>query len=278
MQAKLSYEQFVAALDRLKSNNPATIAKARELLKPYKVKRAVILAAGLSSRMRPATTALPKPMISIGKKRLIETQLDALIAADITDITIVRGYRGSEFDALLVKYPNLKFINSSSWNVSGAIVSASLAIDLLVNAYLIEGDLFIKNPKIIRSYEYCSSYCGISGKVRHDWNFSVTPDGRVKKLVYGDSVSAHKFVGIMFWTAKDAKQLKVDLKMILQDPVHHQRFIESVPFDEHAGDYQIYARKLHIEDVVEVDTYQELLSLQAREGRSKYSPKRSVTA
>jgi CTP:phosphocholine cytidylyltransferase-like protein len=200
-------------------------------------------------------------MVLVHEKRIIETQLDALIAAGITDITIVRGYHGESFDSLLVNYPKLKFIDNPHWNTTGAIVSAALAIDLLEGAYLIEGDLFINNPNVIRSYEYRSSYCGIPSNVSNDWYFCTDSSEHIQQLGFG---TIHKFVGIMFWTSKDVRRLKKDLKSIMQDSKHHQRFIESVPFDSQTGNYDIFARSLRMEEVVEVDTYEELQSLRIR--------------
>ena len=69
--------------DKLRLRGPTTVILDK--LAPYKVQRAVILAAGLGSRMRPATNTLPKPMMLINNKRIIETQLDALLAANIGD-------------------------------------------------------------------------------------------------------------------------------------------------------------------------------------------------
>lgn len=249
------------------------ITEVLEILKPYRVKRAVILAAGLGTRMRPATNTLPKPMMLIHQKRLIETQLDALLAVGITDITIVRGYLGEAFDSLQINYPSVKFIDSPSWHLTGAVVSANLAIDLLENAYLIEGDLFIKEPKVIRPYEYRSSYCGVQSNIEQDWHFFTDSKGLIKRLVFGDFNNdlqnfkdiAHKFVGIMYWTSEHARQLKNDLSKLLQDPAHKHQFIESVPFDLQTGEYNIFVRQLLKSEVVEVDTYEDLLSLRALE-------------
>ena len=90
------------------SRNILTITnKGLALLKPYQVKRAVIMGAGFGSRMMPATKECPKPMVKVNGMRIIETQLDALIAAGIKDITIVRGYKKEKYNELLPKYPFL---------------------------------------------------------------------------------------------------------------------------------------------------------------------------
>lgn len=253
--------------------------QARNLLQPYRVQRAVILAAGAGSRMRPLTDNLPKPMVTVGNKRLIETQLDALLDAGISDITIVRGYKGEAFDVLLSDYPSIKFIDSPTWRNNEAIVSTAQALHLLANAYLIEGDLFITGQHIIRPYEYRTTYCGVecagSEQVNQDWFFLADAQRKISNLAFGDSVTAlvnqtysqnntYRFVGIMYWSEQDARQLAKDLLVILRGSGHRQQFVESVPFDNGTGDYAIFARPLAADDAVEVDTYQELIGLRAR--------------
>lgn len=56
--------------------------------------RAVILAAGRGTRMGGRTTAIPKCLIPLVGKPLLEWQLAALRAAGISEIAIVTGYRG----------------------------------------------------------------------------------------------------------------------------------------------------------------------------------------
>ncbi|MCA9348106.1 NTP transferase domain-containing protein [Candidatus Saccharibacteria bacterium] len=230
----------------------------RRFLEPYRVKRAVILAAGRGSRMRPETDIRPKPMVWVGKKRIIETQLDALISAGITDITIVRGYRSTAFDLLLNDYPNLKFIDNSSWDSTTALKSTSLASHLLANAYLIEGDIFIRNPKIIRPYEYQSTYCGIPSSSNDDWFFDSRETDKIQHIWHGN---AYKFVGIMYWSSDDAKKLQIDIDFILEHPRTGVEFAESIPFQPDTNDYDVSVRPIQHNDAIEIDTFDELQAL-----------------
>jgi UTP--glucose-1-phosphate uridylyltransferase len=60
----------------------------RDLMPPT-IRRAVIPAAGLGSRLLPLTKAIPKEMLPVGDKPVIEHTVRELVASDITDITIV---------------------------------------------------------------------------------------------------------------------------------------------------------------------------------------------
>ena len=92
--------------DGLMANGKITPAGI-EALEPYRVKRAVFLAAGFGSRMVPLTFNTPKPLVRVHGTRMIDTLLDAVVAAGIPEIVVVRGYLSEQFDQLLYKYPNV---------------------------------------------------------------------------------------------------------------------------------------------------------------------------
>ncbi len=56
--------------------------------------RAMILAAGRGERLRPLTDKLPKPLVDIAGKPLIEYHLDALARAGFREIVINQGHLG----------------------------------------------------------------------------------------------------------------------------------------------------------------------------------------
>ena len=57
-------------------------------LEPYRVRRAVFIAAGFGSRLVPITLNTPKPLVRVRGTRIIDTLLDAVTAADIEEIYI----------------------------------------------------------------------------------------------------------------------------------------------------------------------------------------------
>lgn len=63
--------------------------------------KALILAAGRGTRMRPLTDVTPKPLLKVGGKALIEYHIEALAAAGIKEIIINLSYRGSQIESFL---------------------------------------------------------------------------------------------------------------------------------------------------------------------------------
>ena len=153
------------------NQNLKVTAKGYEVLEPHKVKRAIFLAAGFGSRMVPLTLNTPKPLIKVHGKRMIETLLDAVEKVGIEEIYIVRGYLGEQFEFLLHRYPKIQFIDNPLYNDANNISSAYMIKDLLENAYVLESDLVLSNPDLIRKYEYGSNFLGIKVDRTDDWCF-----------------------------------------------------------------------------------------------------------
>ena len=59
----------------------------------HKAERAIIMGAGMGTRLRPVTDNLPKPLVRVNGVRIIDTVIGALRANGIREIHIVTGYR-----------------------------------------------------------------------------------------------------------------------------------------------------------------------------------------
>ena len=226
-------------------------------LEPYRVKRAIFLAAGFGSRLVPITLNTPKPLVRVHGKRIIETLLDAVVKAEIPEIILVRGYLGEQFEQLLHIYPQIKFVDNEMYNESNNISSAYCVKDLFQNAYVLESDLLLKNPKIIRKYEYSSNFLGIPVDVTDDWFFRVDSNGVICEQGVGGK-DCHQMVGVSFWDAKDGAQLEKDLEEVFFSPGGKERYWEQTALHYKKANYKIQIRECSMDDIVEIDTFNEL--------------------
>jgi choline kinase len=82
--------------------------------------QAIILAAGLSKRLRPLTDTTPKCLLKIGDKTILEMTIDNVLKNEINDFVMVTGYRENMIkDFISIKYPELNihyFTNSNYEN------------------------------------------------------------------------------------------------------------------------------------------------------------------
>ncbi|WP_433568625.1 sugar phosphate nucleotidyltransferase [Tractidigestivibacter sp.] len=232
-----------------------------EALEPYRVKRAILIAAGFGSRMAPITLNTPKPLVRVGGTRIIDTILDAVFAAGITEVYIVRGYLGEQFDQLLYKYPTIKFIENPLYNDSNNISSMLAAKDLLQSAYVFESDLLLRNGELITKYQDRSNYLAVPMERSDDWCFTVEKSGVIKNFALGGEGGVEQMVGISYWTDEDGARLAKDIPATFEMPGGKERFWDEVALSYCRENYKVYTRPCTLEDVTEIDSFRELQAL-----------------
>ncbi len=230
-------------------------------LEPYRAKRAVFIAAGFGTRLVPITFNTPKPLVRVHGVRIIDRLIDACLAAGIEEIYIVRGYLGELFDQLQYKYPMVKFLENPVYNEANNISSSLVARYMLSNSYVFEADLLISNPTIIKKYHYTSDFLAIKKNRTDDWCFRVKDGVIVEEKVGGEGDDIWQMVGISYWNEVDGHKLSQDIQDVYNSPGGKERYWEQVPLVYRKEHYQVEVRECHDEDIVEIDTFNELKAI-----------------
>jgi len=227
-----------------------------QALEPYRVKRAVFIAAGFGSRMVPITLNTPKPLVRVKGVRIIDTLLDAVCGVGIEEIIIVRGYLSEQFDQLKYKYPKIQFLENPLYNESNNISSMMCARFILQNSYVLESDLLIKNPSLITKYQYTSNYLGVPVERTDDWCFE-TRNGIITRIKVGGKDCHHMF-GISYWNQTDGAKLSDHIKQVYEMPGGKERYWDQVPLEYFIKNYSVEVRECTFDDIIEIDTFNEL--------------------
>ena len=235
--------------------------KGIKALEPYRVRKAIILAAGFGQRLAPVTLDTPKPLVKVNGVRILDTLLDALYAKDIKNITIVRGYKKEQFDQLLEKYPTVRFIDNPEFNLTNNISSAVAAIDMIDRCYICEADLYVSNPDVINKYEYQSNYLGAKVTETDDWCFRKHNGYAVGYQMGG--TDCYQAFGISYWNSVDSEKLKYDLLKVYSSRGGKENLWEMVPLKIAKKNYRLEIRKCHKADILEIDNYIELIAADA---------------
>ena len=127
--------------------------------------KAVILAAGTASRLRPLTSTTPKCLLKVNGKTLLERTLDNFISNGIAEFLIVTGYlQEMIIDFVKTNYPelNVKFLYNKDYATTNNIYSLFLAeefacgndfilsdSDILFSKDIIAALLADKNPDVL---------------------------------------------------------------------------------------------------------------------------------
>lgn len=230
-------------------------------LEPYRAKRAIFIAAGFGTRLVPITFNTPKPLVRVHGVRIIDRLIDSCLQAGINEIYIVRGYLGELFDQLLYKYPMIKFLENPVYNEANNISSALVARYMLSNAYVFEADLLISNPTVIKKYHYTSDFLAIKKERSDDWCFRVKDGIIQEEKVGGEGDDIWQMVGISYWNEVDGHKLSQDIQDVYQSPGGKERYWEQVPLVYRKEHYSVEVCECHDEDIVEIDTFKELKSI-----------------
>jgi len=183
--------------------------------------KSIIIAAGLGSRLKGYTEALPKCMLMFGDKTLLERQLDVYKGVGIDDISVVRGFKKEKinYDGLTY-YENSDFKNNNILNslfyaedaINGNVIISysDILFDEIVVNRLLESDADIS---IVVDIDWRGYYVNRKDhpideaeKVIFNANNEVLKIGKVittKKDVYGE------FIGMMKLSPRGSEIVKL---------------------------------------------------------------------
>ena len=110
--------------------------------------KALIIAAGLGSRLKKHTENLPKCMLDFGGKTLLQRQLDSYKKNGINDISLIRGYKKEKINYKGIKYfENTDYKNNNILNsifYAEKVINGNIIIsysDILFDSSVVERTL-----------------------------------------------------------------------------------------------------------------------------------------
>ncbi len=110
--------------------------------------RAIVLAAGQGTRLRPLTDDRPKALVPLAGRTLLERARDSLAAAGVTDLWIVAGYRADMISRL-----GFRIVLNPRYETTNMVASLFCARDLMdgtTDLLVCYGDIVFE-PRVIEA-------------------------------------------------------------------------------------------------------------------------------
>lgn len=226
-----------------------------------KVKRAIIMAAGIGKRMRPLTLETPKPLIEVNGQRMIDTVIKALHKNGITEIYIVVGYLKEKFQVLLDEYTDITLIENPYYDTCNNISSLYVAREHLSDAIILDGDQIIYNSEILNPYFDRSGYNAVwTDELTDEWLLTVEND-IITDCSRTGGEKGWQLYSVSRWSSEDAARLKKHLETEFEQKQNRQIYWDDVAMFCYPQEYTLAIRKMQKGDIIEIDTIDELAQM-----------------
>jgi len=199
--------------------------------------KAIILAAGVGSRIRPLTDNCPKSLLKVNGKTILEIMLSHIQDCGIDEVIFVLGYLQEQIkDYVTTNFPNLKthFVTNQRYAETNTGFSLMLAKDLIEESDFIKFDadvVFDKDilKKLIEC-DYPNCLC-IDKNINLDAEEIkvIVEDGyRVVKAskTVNPKEAVGESIGIEKISQDTAQLLFAELETMMEDKRNHQEYYE----------------------------------------------------
>ncbi len=207
--------------------------------------KALILAAGIGSRLAPITENCPKSMVPVNGKPILEKQIENLINNNVMDITIITGYKSEVIEKYVnTRFPFIKIIKSTDYLNTNNMYSAYLARDILNGSefLMMNADVYYDESVLteLLNSKYENSIVTDIGIYNEESMKVIEKNGIIKSIsktirkedALGSSIDVYKFsakAGEIFFN-KCTEYIEINNQLKLWSEVALNDILESVSF------------------------------------------------
>jgi len=228
---------------------------------------AILMAAGLGSRMRPLTDTIAKPLVRVNGVPLIETVIAALEKRGVAEIYVVTGYKADQFVPLAEAHPNIRLVHNAEYATKNNINSVAVVADnmALSACFICEADLFLPNADVLCRELTRSGYFGkmVAG-FSDDWVFDTDADGRITRVGKGGT-DCFNMVGISYFRQSDAAKIASAVVEDVKKAENANLFWDEVVDRLVKNDeLDLVVHPVSSDEIIECDTIEDLKKLEAK--------------
>lgn len=217
--------------------------------------RAIILAAGMGTRLRPLTNDTPKALVTINNEPMLERQIKFLNDVGIKEIIVVTGYLSEKFQYLKKKF-NVKIIFNDKYEKYNNIYSMYLAREYLQDTYVIDGDTYLACNFFSNDINRSTYFSGIKSNFVNEWELIFDEYGKINDIIV-TSGQGYIMSGVSYWTKEDGLFLKEKLEEAIKQRDFKQLYWDNI-VKENLNNVEVYIEKISGDSWFEIDNLDDL--------------------
>ncbi|WP_299360442.1 NTP transferase domain-containing protein [uncultured Parabacteroides sp.] len=171
---------------------------------------AIILAAGMGTRLRPLTDDTPKCLVKVNEVPMVERQILCLHERGIFDITLVAGYKKERLEYLEKKY-HVRIVLNEKYDLYNNIYSLYLVLDRFGDTFVLEGDVWLQHNCIRTDLTHSSYFSTWRDSYRNEWGLVTGNEGDLESISIGDGCG-YLMSGISYWKSEDCKLIAQEIR------------------------------------------------------------------
>lgn len=217
--------------------------------------RAILLAAGMGTRLRPLTLETPKSLIKVNNKPLLERQIEFLKEKGIDEIIVVTGYLSEKFEYLEEKY-GVNIIYNDKYNIYNNIYTMYLVREYLENSYVIDADVYMAENFIVEKPEKSLYFSAYKKGFNNEWKLYFNKELKVKNINV-ESGEGYILSGVSYWSKKDASLIIKMLEYAVEEGEFEKLYWDDI-VRTNISKLDIYVKKIKCDSIFEIDNLDEL--------------------
>lgn len=226
-----------------------------------RVKKAIIMAAGKGTRMRPVTLKTPKPLVKVNGVRMIDTVIRGLQNNGIFEIYVVVGYLKEQFRGLEDEYKEVKIIENPFYDSCNNISSLYVAREHLENSIILDGDQIIYNDEILTSEFTKSGYNAVwTEEYTDEWLMQIV-NNKVVSCSREGGERGWQLYSISRWSKEDGQKLRKYIEREFEEKNNRQIYWDDVAMFCYFDEFDLGIRAMKKDDVKEIDDLDELIEI-----------------